>query len=184
MNDNVNLTFKICFLGDSAVGKTSLIRKYVFDIFDDSYLMTMGTKITKKDVTIEMPKYNKTFNITFLIWDIIGDIHFRRLLHHSYLYGAAGALCVCDVTRPQTLENLDFWINSLQEEGDRGVPAILLANKSDIIEKRNFNEENLETLSKRNKSPWLLTSAKTGANVEKAFRILGRRIIDNFMRNT
>lgn len=131
-----------------------------------------------------MPKFNKKFNITFLIWDIIGDIHFRKLLHHSYLYGAAGALCVCDVTQPQTLKNLDFWVNSLQEEGDRNVPTIFLANKSDLVAKRDFDEENLNMLSKRNRSPWLLTSARTGVNVEKAFKVLGRKMIDDYVRNT
>lgn len=183
MTEEVNLTLKICFLGDSSVGKTSLIRKYVYDVFDDSYLMTMGTKVTKKNIIVDMPGHNKKFNVTFMIWDIIGDIHFRGLLHHSYLHGAAGALLVCDITRPETLESLNTWVESLQIEGDGNIPMVFMGNKCDLRGGQKLNGEEIQSLADVYSSLWLLTSAKTGQNVEEAFKILGKKMVEKYCTN-
>jgi small GTP-binding protein len=180
MTEEVDLTLKICFLGDSSVGKTSLIRKFVFDTFDDSYLMTMGTKVTKKTVTVDAPDIDKKFNVTFMIWDIIGDIHFRGLLHHSYLHGAAGALLVCDITRPETLESLTTWVESLQMESEEDVPVVFMANKCDLAKDKKLNQDDVKKLADVYSSFWLLTSAKTGKNVEEAFKALGKKMVEKY----
>ena len=180
MTEEVDLTLKICFLGDSSVGKTSLIRKFVFDTFDDSYLMTMGTKVTKKTVTVDAPDLDKKFNVTFMIWDIIGDIHFRGLLHHSYLHGAAGALLVCDITRPETLESLTTWVESLQMESEENVPVVFMANKCDMANDKKLNQDDVKKLADVYSSLWLLTSAKTGQNVEEAFKVLGKKMVEKY----
>lgn len=180
MTEEVDLTLKICFLGDSSVGKTSLIRKFVFDTFDDSYLMTMGTKVTKKTVTIDAPELDKKFNVTFMIWDIIGDIHFRGLLHHSYLHGAAGALLVCDITRPETLESLTTWVESLQMESEEEVPVVFMGNKCDLANEQKLNQDDVKKLADVYSSLWLLTSAKTGQNVEEAFKELGKKMVEKY----
>lgn len=180
MTEEVDLTLKICFLGDSSVGKTSLIRKFVFDTFDDSYLMTMGTKVTKKTVTIDAPDLDKKFKVTFMIWDIIGDIHFRGLLHHSYLHGAAGALLVCDITRPETLESLTTWVESLQMESEEEVPVVFMANKCDLANNKKLNQDDVKKLADVYSSLWLLTSAKTGQNVEEAFQVLGKKMVERY----
>ncbi|UCG70348.1 MAG: GTP-binding protein [Thermoplasmata archaeon] len=180
MTEEVNLTLKICFLGDSSVGKTSLIRKYVFDNFDDTYLMTMGTKVSKKTVNVDMPEMDKKFNVTFMIWDIIGDIHFRGLLHHSYLHGAAGALLVCDITRPETLESLCTWVESLNIEGNAEIPIIFMANKCDLKGEQQLSEEDIKKIADVYSSLWLLTSAKTGENVEEVFKILGKKMVEKY----
>ncbi len=184
MVEDVDLTLKVCFLGDSSVGKTSLIKRYVYDIFGDKYLMTMGTKVTKKKVQMQIPEHDKNFNLTFMIWDIIGDIHFRGLLHHSYLFGAAGALIVCDVTREDTLEGLPAWVESLHAEGNGTVPILIMANKSDLKDEQKFTENDLDKFSKTYNSPILMTSAKTGNNVEEAFRAIGKKMIDKHWTET
>jgi small GTP-binding protein len=177
----LSLTMKVCFLGDNHVGKTSLIRKYVFEEFDDKYLMTVGTKVTKRELKLEMPEYDRIFNMTMMIWDIIGDLHYRQILHHSYLYGASGAFIVCDITRPETIKNLHEWAASLHSHGDEGIPFIVMVNKSDLIQGQNFDRKTLQEISKTYKSPWLLTSAKTGANVEQAFINLSRMMIRKYI---
>lgn len=184
MTEEVDLTLKVCFLGDSSVGKTSLIKRYVYDIFGDKYLMTMGTKVTKKKVTLNVPELDKTFNLTFMIWDIIGDIHFRGLLHHSYLFGAAGALIVCDLTRQDTLSGLPSWVESLHAEGDGKIPILIMANKMDLKEEHKFSEKDIDKFAKTYNSPYLLTSAKTGNNVEEAFRVLGKQMIEQHWNET
>jgi len=180
MTEEVNITMKICFLGDSSVGKTSLIRKYVYDSFDDSYLMTMGTKVSKKTITVDMPELDKKFNVTFMIWGIIGDIHFRGLLHHSYLHGAAGALLVCDVTRPETMESLSVWAESLEIEGEEDIPIIFMVNKSDLTDQKKLSEEDVKKLADVYNSLFLLTSAKTGQNVEETFKVLGKKMVEKY----
>jgi small GTP-binding protein len=180
MTEEVNITMKICFLGDSSVGKTSLIRKYVYDSFDDSYLMTMGTKVSKKTITVDMPEIDKKFNVTFMIWDIIGDIHFRGLLHHSYLHGAAGALLVCDVTRPDTMESLSVWAESLEIEGEEDIPIIFMANKSDLTDQKKLSEGDIKKLADVYNSLFMLTSAKTGQNVEETFEVLGKKMVEKY----
>ena len=83
---------KVCLVGEKAVGKTSLIRRYVLNMFDDGYITTIGTKVSKKEVMV-----NDTIKVTMLIWDILGQDEFQ-FLHATYYQGSAGALIVCDGT--------------------------------------------------------------------------------------
>lgn len=170
------LKFKICLLGDGAVGKTSLIRRFVEDVFTDDYLLTIGTKTSKKRLIIKKPEYQRDINITLIIWDIMGQISFRKLLHPTYLKGARGAILVCDLTRKETLEHLDDWIDSLYVEG-KTVPSVLVGNKSDLVDNHAFGKAELESVASVYDSPFYLTSAKTGEFVEEAFRTLTKRII-------
>lgn len=183
MTEEEDLSLKICLLGDNAVGKTSLIRKYAYDIFDDSYLPTMGMKVIKKNISIDMKEYGKKYNITFWIYDTMGDANFRGLLNGAHLSGLSGAFLVCDVTRPETLENLIFWVDSLYKECDENIPIIYMANKSDLTGGQMFDLADIERLKEIFKAPWLLTSARTGDNVEEAFRILGMKMIRNYLHN-
>lgn len=184
MTEEVKVGFKMCFLGDSGVGKTSLIRRYVHDMYDDNYLMTVGTKVSKKNIIIEMPKYDKIFNITLMIWDIMGDIHFRGILHHSYFYGAKGAFIVYDITRPETLENIIEWVESLDREIDGKIPFIFMANKVDLNDGKEIEKAIPNKLVEAYNSSWLLTSAKTGANVENAFSDLANKVLEDYLQNT
>jgi small GTP-binding protein len=90
---------KLCLLGDGAVGKTSLVRRFVFDVFDDKYLMSFGTKVVKKEIKVGDTE------LDMMIWDILGQ-RTKDVLHAAYYRGATGALAVCDFTRPDTMKNL------------------------------------------------------------------------------
>ena len=102
MVDTYSLKVKICLVGDSAVGKTSLIRRYVMDIFDDKYLSTLGTKVSKKQVIIKNEDREVAF--TFSIWDVLGQKDFKKIQNLAFR-GSKGAMLVCDLTRKDTLEN-------------------------------------------------------------------------------
>jgi len=171
---------KICLLGDPAVGKTSLIRRYVFDQFDDKYIMTIGTKVTKKSITIPKPELNQEFKLTMLIWDILGQKEYSRL-HPVYYQGAEGALIVCDYTRKDTLDSLPEWASSfIKVVGD--VPIVFLVNKSDLVDKAAFTEKDIQDAANVFGNPYLMTSAKTGLNVENAFKKIGESLIDAFLQ--
>jgi small GTP-binding protein len=159
---------KICMLGAFAVGKTSLVRRYVDSIFSDAYLTTVGVKIDKHVVTIG----DETLNL--ILWDIAGedDVSSVRM---SYLRGASGYFLVVDGTRAATLDVA----RSIQQraEGEIGsVPFIALVNKLDVRDEWTVAQESLAELEDAGWSV-ALTSARTGEGVEAAFRTLAERML-------
>lgn len=164
---------KVCLLGDSAVGKTSLIRRWVYDIFDDLYIVTFGTKVTTKK--IEFKKLGERVEVTLTIWDIVGQKEYKRLQAAHY-QGANGALLVCDVTRPETLDSLTYWITELQKVVGT-VPLIFLANKIDLKDRIRVSPEDLKSFAEKYNSGYMFTSAKSGENVEMAFNHLAELMV-------
>jgi len=172
---------KLCLVGDSGVGKTSLIRRYVLDMFEDAYLQTLGAKVTKK--TILIPVYNPgaPMEIVMTIWDVMGNAGFREILKESYFFGCQGLLAVCDVTERASLEGLDGWIDRAWDiAGD--VPVHILVNKVDVTEanpdRTAVGDDRVKAFSQAYDSPYLYTSAKRGDNVSRAFEEIARRIVD------
>jgi small GTP-binding protein len=159
---------KICLLGDGAVGKTSLVHRYVYDAFDDKYLMSFGTKVSKKSVEVADAK------VDLLIWDILGQ-KTHESLHGAYYRGAVGALAVCDYTRTQTLESVASWVSGFRAVvGD--MPVLLLANKSDL--EKSYDLEDVRAVGSSVGAEVLETSAKTGENVETAFSRLTSSMLE------
>ena len=181
----MTLRKKIVLLGDSAVGKTSLIRRYVFDRFEDSYISTIGTKVTLKELRIQTEK--KDVDLTFMIWDLIGREGYHSL-HARSFEGVQGAILVADLTRKETLASLErYWIPSLFKVVD-SVPLIFACNKSDLYEEFEFDYEDLAEVASRynvgydDRLPqWLgtsfSTSAKEGSKVEEVFESLGHLVL-------
>lgn len=167
---------KICLVGEAAVGKTSLIRRYVKDVFSDEYIATMGTKVTKKDVEILDDRYGHV-QVNLIIWDIMGDKGFRELLREAFFQGAKAIMAVCDVTRSETLSEMRTWIQSVSKVAGT-VPTQILANKIDLEQQMEFDENDVKRMSESYESGYLLTSAKTGENVEKAFVEIARAIVE------
>ena len=176
MAKTIEVKKKICLLGDAAVGKTSLIRKYVLDIFDDKYIGTLGAKVTKKRVLIEHP--NENYDLTLAIWDILGQKEFERIQNMAYR-GAKGVFLVCDLTRKETLNSLLKWNDSIIKITDE-IPTIILANKCDLIGHRDITDDEIQDLaSQLNDAPVIITSAKTGDNVEEAFLKMGEFVTND-----
>jgi small GTP-binding protein len=180
MNENTKLLKKVCMLGDPAVGKTSLIRKYVLNQFDSRYVSTIGTEVSKKDIEVEFvdSEHGKqNYNLTLAIWDIIGQKEYRTLISRFYK-NANGALIVFDLTRDDTLSNIKEWTSSLFGAIGK-VPVVFVGNKFDLVDKDNFDTDSLMEVSMRYSAPWVTTSAKDGENVDSAFKKLGEMIIQN-----
>ncbi|MFQ6013608.1 MAG: Rab family GTPase [Thermoplasmata archaeon] len=169
---------KICLAGEAAVGKTSLIRRYVYDEFEDKYTVTLGAKVTRRSLTLEDAKGRGKAHIDIAIWDVMGEKFLRELLREAYFYGAQGILAVCDSTREDTLEDLTGWRTSIENVAGK-VPMMVLANKVDLKKEVALDETTLEEFTEGWDSAYLLTSAKTGENVEKAFEDLAQLVLDS-----
>jgi len=176
MNDQDIRKIKICLVGDIGVGKTSLIRRYVLDLFDDKYIATIGTKVSKKNLSVDNPETGNREDIVLLIWDIMGQPSFREILREAYFYGAQGALCVCDITNRDTFAELRYWIKAMTATAGP-VPMVVLGNKKDLEQNAAVSIEDLAAFSNKFDSRAIMTSAKTGENVEEAFSEIITRVL-------
>ena len=159
---------KVCMLGATGVGKTSLVSRFVTSLFSDSYITTIGVKVDKKVMAVDGQ------DVTLVLWDIYGEDEFQTV-RPSYLRGASGYLLVADGTRQLTLDTA----RQLQQtaEGVVGtVPFILVLNKADLAEEWRVDDRGLWKLAE---AGWSIikTSAKTGDGVEDAFMKLTKRMV-------
>ena len=168
---------KVCLVGESAVGKTSMVRRFVLDEFDDRYVTTLGAKVSKKELQVDLPD-QRPVHVDVTVWDIMGEKGFRDLLKDAYFQGARGILAVADVTRYSTLSELDEWITSVFKVVGV-IPVVYAVNKIDLKDEvlLLFGEKEIQAHAKAFDAPWMYTSAKTGENVEAAFRALGEKIV-------
>lgn len=164
---------KVCLLGDIAVGKTSLMRRFVYNLFDDKYLSTIGVKVTRKTVTI--PRTEDIVELNMMLWDLAGSEEFNQM-RASYLRGAAGAVLVCDLTRPETLDSITGYVEDLRRVSPQA-QLILAGNKNDLTDAPQFLQAQIETVAAALAVPVYFTSAKTGDEVDTLFRHLGRLLV-------
>ncbi|WP_322490116.1 Rab family GTPase [Chloroflexus sp.] len=162
------LVAKICLLGEFSVGKTSLIRRFVEGIFDERYLSTLGVKISRHTLQVEQ------LEMDLIIWDTTGGERFDQIVQ-NYYRGSAGALLVCDLTRPDTLPVLSEYAATFHRASP-DTPLVIAANKADLTAQRHIAGEEIAAVATTLSSEWLCTSARTGEGVHEAFQILGRRI--------
>lgn len=174
---NGTIKKKILLLGDGSVGKTSLISKFVLDQFDDRYITTIGTKVTKKEITVRGPD-GASQSLVLMIWDILGQKGFTGI-QTSSAAKAAGVLYVTDITRADTLPNLEQYWMPIIKQGADNIPQIFLGNKADLAEEAKFGISELKEMAERHNGSAFLTSAKTGQSVDEAFLKLGEMILAN-----
>jgi small GTP-binding protein len=165
---------KICLIGDSRVGKSSLLERFVSDEFFDRYTATISAKIFKKElqVTVQNNGNTNVINMSLTIWDLIGhrDREYWSLLKRYYL-NTDGVLLVCDLTSKESMDDLKAWIYSVFNTIGV-IPFVVMANKSDLVDQVKFTEQNLIDFTKTYNSDFFYTSAKTGANVDLSFQRL------------
>jgi len=166
--DKRKIIRKVCLLGDGGVGKTSLIGRYVLDQFSDEYIMSFGTKVSKKVIEYE------DVQLTLMIWDVLGQKS-QKSLHAAYYNGANGALLVCDNTREETLLHLSMWKQDL-EAVTGPVPIMPIVNKADL--KSTLSLDHISKVKGSIGHEFLFTSAKTGNGVQAAFESLGRMVME------
>ncbi len=176
MTDPQKFNFKLVVLGDEAVGKTSLIRRFIEKSFKQDYKSTIGVSILNKTYDL-----SDSVSVTLNIWDLAGQAMFRNI-RKTYLEGTQSAVLVYDVTRPASFENINHWLDELQEpmRAQSRFIVMLIGNKIDLDRMVSFDEA--KNFSKALKIPYLETSAKTGDNVDKAFGALCYHLIKDSVR--
>ncbi len=159
--------YKICMLGAFAVGKTSLVQRFVHSIFSERYQTTLGVKIDKKSVQLD------DHAVELVLWDLAGEDEFMEV-RGSYLRGSAGGILVADGTRGETLDiALELCDRLYTEVGE--VPVVLIVNKCDLRDDWLIETEALDGLRAAGWSV-IETSARTSENVEAAFLDLATRL--------
>lgn len=175
MSDDRRL-WKIVLVGDGAVGKTSLRKRYLGEGFESDYLSTMGADFALYDTIVG------TTEIRWQIWDLAGQPVFADVVK-AYYTKIFGAIIVYDVTRRQTFDNSENWLNDISANSgrDRQVPVVLLGNKIDLRYEEGAeatSSEEGQAFADRLGAPLIETSAKTGAGVQAAFDKLGQAILE------
>ncbi|MHA1303038.1 MAG: Rab family GTPase [Candidatus Heimdallarchaeaceae archaeon] len=166
--------FKILLLGSAAVGKTSLVQRFVHNRFEQSYLMTIGMEPSEKFVTLT----DNTI-VALSIWDLAGQDRFR-FIRHTFFRGAKAALMVFDLTRNSTLDDLKKWNKELITNCGADSLTILVGNKADLVDEVAVSEEECLQLKKKIGSlSFIRTSALTGEHVQEAFESLAQKLVDN-----
>ena len=163
---------QLLVIGDSFVGKTSLLARYAKGIFNTSYLATIGLDNFTKDETID----NKLVRIK--IWDTAGQEKFHSLAK-GFFHNAQGIMVVYDVTNLESYENVKYWTQSIKthmgNEIDK-ISVILIGNKIDA-DKREVKKEDAEAFSAELGYPYFETSAKTGENVDSTIKFLAKEVL-------
>ncbi|MCP4164935.1 MAG: GTP-binding protein [Chloroflexi bacterium] len=164
---------KICLLGDYAVGKTSLIRRFVHNKFDTDYLATIGVHVSRKE--LEFDELDEPTNIVLVLWDLAGGETFSQM-EQAYYRGGAGALLVADVTRPETFDILNSYANTFTQINP-GASLKFVFNKCDLVADSNIHRKQAESVAARWQAPVFFTSAYNGQSVESAFKALAYSLI-------
>lgn len=173
------LKAKVCLVGETAVGKTSLVRRFSQGTFDERYTTTLGINISKKVVEPSNPSPGGPKRVEMILFDVMGQRNLRTLLVESYFRGAQALLAVWDVTRPETLHELPEWI-AMAREIAGPIPVVIATNKVDLSADREVERAAIDDLARRAGGDWFTTSAKTGENVDAAFE----RLAVELMRRT
>jgi len=170
--EKYDLLFKLILIGDSSVGKSNILSKYLKNEFDENSRATVGVEFGTKNILINGKK------IKIQIWDTAGEERYRSITS-AYYKGAKGAFIVYDITRKTTFDNIDKWISDLKLNGDKNICIIILGNKSDLIEQRQVQEKDGMKKAEMFKTAFLETSALNGDNIAKAFDELIEQIYQN-----
>ncbi|MHA1466629.1 MAG: Rab family GTPase [Promethearchaeota archaeon] len=169
---------KVLLTGAAAVGKTSLVQRFIKNRFAANYKLTVGVDILTKDV-----EFGPSEIATLSIWDIGGQQRFE-FIRSTFYKGAAGALLVFDLTREQTYTETRKWLTEIRQFAGSDIPFVLIGNKLDLIEDVGevIDRDEARSFAEGEGSIYIETSAKSGINVDESFTELTRRIIESRTR--
>ena len=167
---------RITMLGDSAVGKTSLISQFLTQKFDENYLTTIGKDKLEKKVVMEDGN-----EIKLIIWDTAGQERFHSIAT-STIKGSQGIILTFDLTKKSTFNSLEAWLNDIQENSNE-VPVVIFGNKCDLFEKYEIENEDAKKFAKDHNLQYFETSAKQNINVQEGFNAIAKLAYEKYSGN-
>ena len=171
VEEEYDFIFKVLLLGNSDVGKSSLLLRYVDSVWNDAFVPTIGVDFKVKTLTINEKK------VKMQIWDTAGQERFRTVVA-TYFRGAHGILLLYDVTNKDSFKNLESWLIEIEKNAKEKVLKILIGNKCDLTDDREISTEEGKAFALRNGMEFMETSAKMNTNVTEAFETLGKLMIE------
>ena len=172
VNLNADFAYKIVLTGDIGVGKTQIVKRFVFNMFDDNHQSTIGMDISTKLIE----RNGKKINLS--LWDTMGQEQYKSLAN-IYYKGFQGAIIVFDLTKRDSFINMLKWINNLNLHLTEKVAVLLIGNKADLKDKREVMENEAKIFASEHHFAYLETSAKTNFNIENAFLSLCDQMLKN-----
>ncbi|TFG15210.1 MAG: GTP-binding protein [Promethearchaeota archaeon] len=166
-------TAKLILTGDFKVGKTSLIRRFTENNFLESYISTIGVEISKKSIVM-----NQDTHVNFVLWDIGGQMSQMAPYRKRFYEGANAAFIVIDRTREGNLESIEKWYDDIKQSVPANIPIVIVGNKSDLKDAILIGENEIKATAKELGFHSIMTSAKTGENVNEAFLYIAYRFIE------
>lgn len=167
--------YKLILGGEGGVGKTSMVHRFVEDSFQTDYKSTIGTSIMKKECEFQ----GLESKVRFVIWDLAGQAQFKRV-RQTYLANAEAGILVYDVTRKETFVSLENWFKEIKSVSPT-ISLILVGNKIDLENERVISTDQGEELAQKLNLSYIETSAKTGENINDAFKMLALQMIKRFV---
>ena len=175
--EEYEMMVKVIIIGDSSVGKTNIMNKYLKNIFNEDSKATVGVEFGSKLFTID------GHNIKAQIWDTAGQEKYKAITG-AYYKGSKGAFIVYDITRKETFDSVDRWINDLKCTADPKITIILIGNKCDLEHRREILKAQGEEKARSFGCAFLETSALSGDNIEKGFQTMITEIYKKFKNET
>lgn len=169
MNPDYDYLFKILLIGNSGVGKSSLLLRFADDTFTDNFMPTIGVDFKIRTLEVD----GKTIKLQ--IWDTAGQERFKTITS-SYYKGAHGIIVVYDITDKESFKNIDTWMNEVEKHASDNVSRIMWGNKCDLDDSRQVSTDEGKELADHYNIRFMETSAKESANVEEAFTLMTREI--------
>ena len=177
-DEDYDFIFKVLLLGNSDVGKSSILLRYVDSVWNETFVPTIGVDFKVKTVEIGDKK------VKMQIWDTAGQERFRNVIS-TYFRGGNGLLLIYDITNKDSFKNLESWLIEIEKNASENILKILIGNKSDLEEDREISKEEGQAFANRNGMQFMETSAKMNTNVDEAFQALGKLMIEfNLGKNT
>ena len=170
-DENYDFIFKVLLLGNSDVGKSSLLLRYVDSVWSDTFVPTIGVDFKVKTIDIGGKK------VKLQIWDTAGQERFRTVVS-TYFRGAHGIFLIYDITNRDSFKNLENWLIEIEKNASENVLKILIGNKNDLEDERDISPDEGKAFANRNGMQFIETSAKMNTNVNEAFETLGKLMIE------